>query len=457
MQSCKPNPCRHGGTCIPLTSKDFQCDCSNTGYEGRLCEHGVIDIPLFPKLKANLQSSSLSFKAKPSKEIQISIQSDDNVVAQPPELKLFKSSNIANFTLESKQPGLKVISFSVNGQSAKDYLNPADSVLFVSPETPNKNNIFTQIPFLPGELPVGCYMKTTDFFKCPVRLSSTQPWKENPATKQFSTDGLVNLITRKGNNIPLSLIGIDYPSKSLDGLINRVKQIGQSSKNITMKLTNSQLACNTTTIDVPQLMDLVENDVFTASFLNVFSKSTPPWLQVHDKKYLDNSSSFDINDIHASTRSKSKTCSSILKSSSVITYEPSIGSMMTFGEEIALPDEKGFCFAIDVCTSDVGFSLPSESTKAMKSSTLFQDTRKAGWDIDLTGAVFPGIRNTTVTLGTYLWNGKHMENVQPQKYQAVLKGKMKTRLENKQNVKVSLDYQGDVFIDTTNITEVSTS
>jgi hypothetical protein len=93
--------------------------------------------------------------------------------------------------------------------------------------------------------------------------------------------------------------------------------------------------------------------------------------------------------------------------------------------------------------------------KAIKSSALFQDMRKAGWDIDLTGAMFPGDSTATVTLGTTLWNGKHLENIKPQEYKLILKGKIKTKLENKENVTISLNYQGDVFVDTLNLTEVS--
>ena len=36
VDRCNPNPCEHGGLCTQ-TSREFSCDCRDTGYTGAVC------------------------------------------------------------------------------------------------------------------------------------------------------------------------------------------------------------------------------------------------------------------------------------------------------------------------------------------------------------------------------------------------------------------------------------
>ena len=36
VDRCNPNPCEHGGVCTQ-TSREFSCDCRDTGYTGAVC------------------------------------------------------------------------------------------------------------------------------------------------------------------------------------------------------------------------------------------------------------------------------------------------------------------------------------------------------------------------------------------------------------------------------------
>ena len=36
VDRCNPNPCQHGGSCRQ-SSKEFFCDCADTGYSGAVC------------------------------------------------------------------------------------------------------------------------------------------------------------------------------------------------------------------------------------------------------------------------------------------------------------------------------------------------------------------------------------------------------------------------------------
>jgi hypothetical protein len=162
---------------------------------------------------------------------------------------------------------------------------------------------------------------------------------------------------------------------------------------------------------------------------------------------------FDLRNIHAVVGSKPKSCSSTLKSPSTVYFTPIIGSNVIINnEEISLPDEKGSCYAIDVCTSEMTWVLSKEGAKAIKACSIFKNLKQAGWDIELKEVMFPGDKEKIPMVGS-LWsdeqNGKHTG------YDMMLSGKMKAKLNNDANdVKMALAYEGNVFVNTENINDV---
>ena len=44
--ACKPNPCHFGGICLKDGSDGYTCNCSKTGYTGRLCNIGKLTVDI---------------------------------------------------------------------------------------------------------------------------------------------------------------------------------------------------------------------------------------------------------------------------------------------------------------------------------------------------------------------------------------------------------------------------
>ena len=40
IDACEPNPCNSGGTCLKDAKGGYSCDCTKTGFVGRLCHIG---------------------------------------------------------------------------------------------------------------------------------------------------------------------------------------------------------------------------------------------------------------------------------------------------------------------------------------------------------------------------------------------------------------------------------
>ena len=83
---CQPNPCRHGGQCIVISSRQFFCDCEQTGYKGNLCERGVVSPPVFPKLIPGQPYKRLEVCAKPENSLTVNLHPTMNLSIQPEKL-----------------------------------------------------------------------------------------------------------------------------------------------------------------------------------------------------------------------------------------------------------------------------------------------------------------------------------------------------------------------------------
>lgn len=394
----------------------------------------------------------MSLQAKPEIEIQVSIHSDDdNFVIQPHELKISHSGNKADVAITSKKPGLKVISFSVQGENAKDFKKPAKRVLFVGPETSYRKTIFAKIPIFPGELPLGCKVKQINLTKCSVKSVSSQAWRRQLGKEDFTTSlGIMHFITTRGLPVPLSLLGSDLPY-SAKSLIQNAILMNQTPQR-RHDFMNHRNKCYNTTIDVLQFLQLVEQDVFASSFFDAFSRNGPVWLKFKAKEI---STYFDLRNIHTVVGSELKGCSSILKSPSVVYFSPNIGSKVIINnEELLLPDEEGSCYAIDVCTSAMSWVLSKGSTKLVKEWSVLKKLKQGGWDMDLKQVMFPGDERLTAKVP--MWDdeedGKQIE------HDTLFRGKIMANLNNSKNdVKISLDYEGDIYMNSDNISNVSST
>lgn len=110
---CKPNPCRHGGKCLIIDSRQFSCDCDQTGYVGAHCERGEVNPPDFPKLVSGNPSGTLELQAKPAESLIINLHPSINITIQPEELIIRHPSSRATFQLIGHNSGLGTVSYSL--------------------------------------------------------------------------------------------------------------------------------------------------------------------------------------------------------------------------------------------------------------------------------------------------------------------------------------------------------
>ena len=160
--------------------------------------------PIFPKLLTKKKSRRLFLLARPSRRLRVVLTSEKEVAFQPQSAVFDPSNTMDGFTVLAEKPGIRRITYDLEGESKNDFEAPTPGVLFSAPKMSLNDSLSTKVFLRKGELPIGCEEHQTKL-SCEVRLLSTIPWTRNP----FSTSGIVHITASNNQNIPLSLIGLN--------------------------------------------------------------------------------------------------------------------------------------------------------------------------------------------------------------------------------------------------------
>ena len=421
LQACKPNPCKHGGSCTTVTFNQFSCNCSGTGYQGKKCERGVIVKPHFPALVAGVSTKSLEFRASPPDEYFILTPSSQFIQFNPPTL-LFKKHVSApqSLTMTARRPGPQFVRFNLHGQSAAAYESLEPILLFVQLKRNAANNNGIKLTFPSGR----CKLELD---KCPgsdltISAYSTSPWSTGGITR-----GQISL--RNGNiELPYSIMGGNLASK---------------------KRTSSDPSCAASPYSP---IELARRKVLAKSFLNAVRHSLPKWLEVklHDNFPLNSTLGTDLQAYY-------------LPGNRLVEKAPMKGlpfSKDTFFSLLLSPDldvvvhgdrvsfkandrSTRFAVALDLCSSSPnGIILrPSPGTTyVLDQLSVMKQLQDKGWQVKIESLQiskkFFGKTATNRTLIMYATFSKELNA-------------------SANDVKSRVDFEGTVFVNVDNLNSVS--
>ncbi|XP_028408856.1 fibrillin-2-like [Dendronephthya gigantea] len=257
---CEPNPCLHGGQCSDVTSSEFSCDCSRTGYKGKTCEIGFISIPDYPTIFADGTATSVEFRVSPpDNDLQVTIFPKSVGVEFNPSELLFKKKTTTSQTvaISAQRPGVHFVEYFLSNSGSAGFEKPETNVLIVE-STENSAVDILEEDY--RTFPSGCY--SVERYQCPrsqVRITarSTRPWRQIFGISS-RTNGIVSFSNGKFE-IPYSITGDKFISRSASSLNNN---------------------CGPSPAKKYSLAEMMKRRVLTKSFLNVVRDSFPKWLDV---------------------------------------------------------------------------------------------------------------------------------------------------------------------------------
>ena len=390
---CKPNPCRHGGKCGIINSRQFLCNCEHTGYKGDLCERGVVTLPDFPKLISGNPSESLELQAKPDDSLTVHFNPTMNLTIQPEKLTIQHPASNAEFQVMGNKPGVGMVSYSLDGVSKYDFTVPETSFVFIGRTVSSQKSVFTRLGLLVDELPIGCQnMKIENFPACSFSTVFINSTKSNATVIE---SGTVHIITPDNKTIPLSLAGYDFslPRPTRKEVMERLARL----TNITeQRQTDNQRSgsheCSDFQLTGRDLIELVQDDVLPRSFFRCFTDQLPLWLKV---RVSENSNLFDIENtlVNLVQTTDAHITHPICKfpnniQSTVVLYLPTVNySISVENNQLSLPS-KGSCFATDICESGVFLTLSQRARGKLATLQFMQDMANKGWELSVSSLSF---------------------------------------------------------------------
>lgn len=433
-----------------LDKESFICNCSGTGYRGSLCQTGVINTPIFPKLRTKTRSRTFRLKARPSDLLQVSFNSSKDLILDPPSLEFAFSKIKAEFVVKTGGPGIHAISYRLDGKSKDDFQTPLRSVVLVAPDV---------VGLLPrAELPVGCMEIVTNWrMDCGMRLLSTEPWAGTPA----STTGIVHLVTPNNISLPMSMVGLNVKDLNVprDELMDIAISKTSSQKRFNIsKQTNGKCLSKVSTSD--DLLALMWSDAFPSSFMRALTEIAPDWLGF---AVIENNTAFDVQNVAVTSTADSEYCSGFpfTKASSFIQvfYRPALNYNVHVAQQtVALFADGTTCFVIDICHSAIIVNFPENQASILKNSlNVFRYMKTIGLDIKL-GSVglFNKIERYPLPVKITIWNGIKLIEMSSFNYNMWLKGSLKWKMNTQSRLLfVTLEMTGQAFVKYREISTVS--
>ena len=382
--------------CSSISSDQYSCDCTQTGYKGTDCDVGSIITPHFPILTAGVPSQSLLFQASPpSHSITLTL------IGRGLEFDLsqivFQNGGSKNQYLKitAQEPGLYFIRYSLSGLSASEFQLPQQDILFVrskyfTTETPENE------PWS-SNMPSGCHKQPLD--KCPytndvIFAASTTPWLTFGALK--TTKGVVNLEIG-ATNVPLSLVGTN---------LHKPTQIPTPERQCSEKEVSYSFE------------HIVKSDMLIRSFLNAANESFPKWLTV---TLRNNSSSGKVrlselktrylagkylqdNDIGEGQPINDESFYSLLSSQNLnLTIDDNLDVLGSRGRNVPLS------LAIDLCSAAPKNLIVRPSLEDMdlaNDNSVVKSLRENGWNINFYSLQFSKKKLIKKFHKNRFWNGK---------------------------------------------------
>ena len=389
IRACEPYPCRYSGVCTALGPREFECDCTGTGYEGDMCQDGIIDLPQYPTLIAEDSPQLLSISARPGAFITIEFVSDDpqNLIFDPPSVTIHYPNTSANFMISSTLPNLYTVNYVITGMSADEFPMPESSTVLVTPlHSAPPNSYFTDRDVAIGLLQPGCcqLQDTAPSYQCPngsqtLAFYATCNWRQQddmhfvPGIVFLSTDGLTLPASISGatlsNNVAsinqLNTIGLNQPCDEC-----RTVMRGNDS------ISNVGDDCSTTfRPTVADINDFLNTESLAYSYFHYTNSLYPSWLKllpINGYSRTHDTNSYQVTIVNGNELNDIDGCEnlpvvedglySVLQYSGVLIVSiPSIGSHLTYTPS---DDATPLCFAVNLCAGSMTpfyIGLPTEA------------------------------------------------------------------------------------------------
>ena len=439
IRACEPYPCQYSGICTALGPREFECDCTGTGYEGDMCQYGIIDLPQYPTLIANDPPQQLSISAKPATSIAITFVVDDplNLIFDPPSVTIHHPNTSANFRVSSTFPNLYTVNYVITGVNSGKFPIPQSStILVITPlsSTP-PNSYFTARGVAIGQLQPGCcqLQDTAPSYQCPnggqtLAFNATCNWGQRgnmhfvPGIVFTDIGGLTLPVSISGTELNFSNNLVSLNAADLNEPCDECRTITRGNDSISNVGDDCTITFRPTIADIN---DFLNTESLAYSYFHYTNSLYPSWVKLlpvngnsrtHDTNsyqvtLVDSNELYDINGCEDLPVVEPGLYSVLQYSGTLNVSIPSIGSNNIY---TPTDDATPLCFAVNLCAGSMTpfhVGLPTKVQPFFTSLPFIQYLINNGWHTT-TKALAVGVGNQYLknvivnkSIGFQYWDG----------------------------------------------------
>ena len=480
-----PDPCHHGGSCSEYNG-DFFCDCTNTGFEGGMCEWGIIQIDSIPTLSPGIDYS-FNISARPDHQLMLllSLKSDEEAFISPDFVEFDNATTINTVTVSSMIEGTNQIIITLAGVSMHQFITPEPVTFLVKHEesvplySANRN---LEVDILEPS----CCLDNAFTYTC-----RNLHIVDIVSSCQQTTEGVIPGVSfLKGNNItvPLSFgaVMVDAPGNGFKvesvhvtqscAICQQIQLFSSSERSSSVQCSSSMAGpqgCYCYRLSAADIEQKLQFEALATTYLSYIGFLLPDWLDLtplaSSRVHLDDS--FHTSLTEASKLQEEIYCHHFLPGMatsglhSVLKYRGNMqvgvnGQVASYGSFIISSSDL-ICVAVDLCEgyeSTLHISMPLAFPYL--ESPFFATLKEHGWELRIKGISInrwkPLPANSFVEAlrpVTY-WNG--YDSVTPHlgpiamAFSAALEGAWNISSE----INVHLSLNGSFAIETSSIDEV---
>ena len=323
--------------------------------------------------------------AKPENSLTVNLNPTISLTLQPEKLIIQHPASKVEFQITGYTSAVGMVTYSLDGVNKYDFTAPRKSVVFIGRNVSSQDSVYTRLDLLAGELPVGCQrMDMTKFRACDVKIAFHT--NSNTSTPTLIESGPVHIITSDNSTIPLSLAGYDFSSPlplEKDIMVERL--IGLTNISDRWQLSNQRQDCYNIGLTGKDLIEIIQKDAFSKSFLRYLTNQLPLWLRF---RVREESNLFDLGNIQSNLfqTTDAHLSNTICKfpvhiQTALVLYRPVVTFNISVDNNRLSLSSKGSCFAADICKPGVFLTVSQRARKKLATMQFMQDLTLGGWEL----------------------------------------------------------------------------
>ena len=420
---CTDTTCLHGGRCIIISKDEFECDCTGTMYQGRICEQGLVVVSEIDDL-FQFENATFFMSARPDSRLTVHLDTlceKNSIQAHPCSIVFDSQHTEQEITVLSNDAGLFEIPMRLEGENYMDFTQPSPIQLLVLGKNETSTYFSTDNDY---KLQQGCCPIINSYLQCEGQsrrrnlfFTSSCSWMDGD-----STSGIV-FFTNRHINLPISVSGLHFtrnlPPK-LPTDINKCDGCSRQGK-----------VCDTRQPSVTDVKEFILRQSLERTFISELNKAGfPPWLQltVPTSSSTETNFAFKESDVRVyivteNDLAVSSVCRQMITDSTgyfaLLQHNGALQATLMSNNQfervnLTVPDEgMYYCFAVNLCISSssqlmsVHMSLPSSSVQSLYKLRMFSEYLDKGWSLEILSFIFRKVNSAASQLSTSsnYWNG----------------------------------------------------